>query len=138
MTRELKTGTLGGGYPHWMRRPGGRGQGQYCMGLGHGGPGARGGLAVSLAERPVRLSGKFLGTAVMNLFSAARCHLAGLNTWMDLASRHQPVRVQQPLVERHDRYGLGHLVSRSMQRATPTILRAVEQVHDRAAQTKTT
>ena len=38
---------------------GGRGQGQHRMGLGHGGPGARGGLAVSLAEQPVRLSGEF-------------------------------------------------------------------------------
>jgi hypothetical protein len=34
-------------------------------GLGHGGPGARGGLAVSLAEQPVRLSGKFLDAAVV-------------------------------------------------------------------------
>ena len=31
--------------------------------------------------------------------------------------------------------GSGHLVSRSIQRATPVILRAVEQVHQRAAQT---
>ena len=64
------------------------------------------------------------------------------STWMALASCHQPgrqpVRVQQRLVEIHDRYGLGHLVSRSVQRATPMILRAVEQVHYRAAQTKTT
>ena len=44
---------------------GGGGQGQHRMGLGHGGPDARSGLAVSLAEQPVRLSGKFLGTAVM-------------------------------------------------------------------------
>ena len=42
---------------------GGRGQGQHRIGLGHGGPGARGGLAVSLAEQPVRLSGEFLGAA---------------------------------------------------------------------------
>ncbi len=39
------------------------------------------------------------------------------------------------LAEIHDRYGPGHLVSRSMRRATPMILRAVEQVHHRAAQT---
>ena len=38
-----------------------RGQGQHRMGLGNGGPHARSGLAVSLAEQPVRLSGKFLG-----------------------------------------------------------------------------
>jgi hypothetical protein len=29
---------------------GGRGQGQHRMGLGHGGPGARGGPTISLAE----------------------------------------------------------------------------------------
>ena len=38
------------------------------------------------------------------------------------------VPVEQRLVEIHDRYGPGHLVSRSIQRATPMILRAVEQV----------
>jgi HD domain len=36
--------------------------------------------------------------------------------------------------EIHHRYRPGHLVSRSIQRSTPMILRAVEQVHDRAAQ----
>jgi hypothetical protein len=45
------------------------------------------------------------------------------------------VPVKQRLAEIHDRYGPGHLVSRSIQRATPMILRAVEQVHQRAAQT---
>ena len=33
------------------------------MGLGHGGPGTRSGLAVALAEQSVRLSSKFLGAA---------------------------------------------------------------------------
>ena len=47
----------------------------------------------------------------------------------------QPVRVDRRLAEIQDRYGSGHLVSRSIQRATPLILRAVEQVHQRAAQT---
>ena len=47
----------------------------------------------------------------------------------------QPVPVEQRLAEIHDRYGSGHLVSRSIQRATPMILRAVEQVRQRAAQT---
>ena len=37
------------------------------------------------------------------------------------------------LAEIQRRYGPGHLVSRSIQRATPMILRAVEQVQDRAA-----
>ena len=43
------------------------------------------------------------------------------------------VPVEQRLAEIHDRYGPGHLVSRSIQRATPMILGAVKQVHNRAA-----
>ena len=45
------------------------------------------------------------------------------------------VPVEKRLAEIHHRYGPGHLVSRSIQRATPMIRRAVEQVHDRAART---
>jgi hypothetical protein len=41
----------------------------------------------------------------------------------------------QRLAERQDRYGPGHLVSRSIQHATPMILGAVKQIHHRAAQT---
>jgi hypothetical protein len=37
--------------------------------------------------------------------------------------------------EIHHRYGPGHLVSRSIQRATPMVLGAVEQLHRRAART---
>ena len=47
----------------------------------------------------------------------------------------QPVQVERRLAEIQDRYGPWHLVSRSIQRATPMILCAVEQVHQRAAQT---
>ena len=43
--------------------------------------------------------------------------------------------VERRLAEIHHRYGAGHLVSRSIRRATPMILRAVEQVHNRAART---
>jgi hypothetical protein len=43
------------------------------------------------------------------------------------------VPAERRLAEIHNRYGSGHLVSRSIQRATPMILRAVEQVNDRAA-----
>ena len=42
----------------------------------------------------------------------------------------EPVPVDRRLAEIHDRYGPGHLVSRSIQRATPMILRAVKQVQD--------
>ena len=45
------------------------------------------------------------------------------------------VPAERRLAEIHHRYGPGHLVSRSIQRATPMILRAVEQVHSRAAGT---
>ena len=61
---------------------------------------------------------------------------AGLQAAMqdaDQPVRQPPERVVVRLAEIHDRYGPGHLVSRSIQRATPMILRAVEQVNDRAA-----
>jgi putative nucleotidyltransferase with HDIG domain len=45
------------------------------------------------------------------------------------------IPVDRRLADIHHRYGPGHLVSRSIQRATPMIHRAVEQVHDRAART---
>jgi hypothetical protein len=54
---------------------------------------------------------------------------------MTASSDGQPVSVEQRLAEIHDRYGAGHLVSRSIQRATPMILRVVKQIHQRAAQT---
>jgi len=47
----------------------------------------------------------------------------------------EPVPVERRLAEIHHRYGTGHLVSRSIRRATPMILRAVEQVHGRADRT---
>ena len=43
------------------------------------------------------------------------------------------VHVTRRLAEIHDRYGTGHLVSRSIRRATPLILEAVGQVNARAA-----
>jgi len=45
------------------------------------------------------------------------------------------VPVNHRLAEIHDRYGSGHLVSRSIRRATPLILEAVGQVRARAART---
>jgi hypothetical protein len=43
------------------------------------------------------------------------------------------VQVQNRLADIHDRYGSGHLVSRSIRRATPLILEAVCQVNARPA-----
>jgi hypothetical protein len=45
------------------------------------------------------------------------------------------VPVDRRIAEIHHRYGPGHLISRSIHRATPMILGAVEQVHHRAART---
>ena len=45
------------------------------------------------------------------------------------------VPAEQRLAEIQHRYGAGHLVSRAVQRATPMILSAVEQVQERAART---
>ena len=47
----------------------------------------------------------------------------------------EQVQVHNRLAEIHDRYGSGHLVSRSMRRATPLILEAVDHVHARTAST---
>jgi hypothetical protein len=70
-------------------------------------------------------------------FNPAPDVLASVLTCCDMTTSldGQPVPVEQRLAEIHDRYGPGHLVSRSIQRATPMILSAVEQVHHRAAQT---
>jgi hypothetical protein len=70
-------------------------------------------------------------------FDPAPDALASVLTCCDMTTSPdgQPVQVEQRLAEIRDRYGPGHLVSRSIPRVTPMILRAVEQVHHRAAQT---
>ena len=68
-------------------------------------------------------------------FEPAPQELSDALTYCDMTTSPdgELVPVEQRLAEIHDRYGPGHLVSRSIQRATPMILRAVEQVNDRAA-----
>ncbi len=68
-------------------------------------------------------------------FEPAPYVLSSALTYCDMTTSPvgEPVPVDRRLAEIHDRYGPGHLVSRSIQRATPMILRAVEQVQDRAA-----
>ena len=70
-------------------------------------------------------------------FEPAPQELSDALTYCDMTTSPdgELVSVEQRLAEIHDRYGSGHLVSRFIQRATPMILRAVEQVHQRAAQT---
>jgi putative nucleotidyltransferase with HDIG domain len=70
-------------------------------------------------------------------FDPAPDVLASVLTYCDMTTSPdgQPVPVERRLAEIHDRYGSGHLVGRFIQRATPMILRAVDQVRQRAAQT---
>jgi hypothetical protein len=62
-------------------------------------------------------------------------HLADALTFCDMTTSPdgEHVQVQNRLAEIHDRYGTGHLVSRSIRRATPLILEAVGQVNALAA-----
>ena len=62
-------------------------------------------------------------------FEPAQDVLASVLTCCDMTTSPdgQPVRVERRLAEIHDRYGPGHLVSRSIQHATPMILRAVSR-----------
>ena len=68
-------------------------------------------------------------------FEPAPQVLSSVLTYCDMTTSPggELVPAEQRLAEIHHRYGPGHLVSRSIQRATPMILRAVEQVQDRAA-----
>jgi putative nucleotidyltransferase with HDIG domain len=70
-------------------------------------------------------------------FEPAPDTLSGALTYCDMTTSPdgEPVPVERRLAEIRERYGPGHLASRSIQRATPMILRAVEQTRDRAART---
>jgi hypothetical protein len=68
-------------------------------------------------------------------FEPAPHALSNVLTYCDITTSPdgELVTAEQRLAEIQQRYGPGHLASQSMQRATPMILRAVEQVQDRAA-----
>ena len=68
-------------------------------------------------------------------FEPAPQVLSSVLTYCDMTTSPdgELVPAEQRLAEIQQRYGPGHLVSRSIQRATPMILLAVEQVQDRAA-----
>jgi hypothetical protein len=78
-----------------------------------------------------------LADVLSSEFDPAPDVLASVLTCCDMTTSPdgQPVRVDRRLAEIQDRYGSGHLVSRAIQHATPMILRAVEQVQDRAVRT---
>jgi predicted hydrolase (HD superfamily) len=71
-------------------------------------------------------------------FEPAPDDLSTMLTYCDMTTSPdgEPVPVEQRLAEIHHRYGPGHLVSRSIRRATPMILGAVDQVHHRTARTE--
>ena len=64
-------------------------------------------------------------------FDPAPQPLADALTFCDMTTSPdgEQVHVTRRLAEIHDRYGSGHLVSRSIRRATPLILEAVDHVH---------
>ena|ERR1039457_2484643 len=68
-------------------------------------------------------------------FEPAPHALSSVLTYCDMTTSPdgELVPAEKRLAEIQQRYGPGHLVSRSIQRATPMILRAVEQVQTRAA-----
>jgi hypothetical protein len=70
-------------------------------------------------------------------FEPAPYVLSSVLTYCDMTTSPdgELVTVGWRLAELHHRYGPGHLVSLSIQCATPMILEAVEQVHQRAART---
>jgi hypothetical protein len=68
-------------------------------------------------------------------FAPAPHALSSVLTFCDMTTSpdDESVPVRRRLAEIHHRYGPEHLVSRSIQRATPMIVCAVEQVQDRLA-----
>ena len=76
-----------------------------------------------------------LANVLAREFEPAPQVLSSVLTYCDMTTSPDGklVPVERRLAEIQRRYGPGHLVSRSIQRATPMILRAVEQVQDRAA-----
>jgi putative nucleotidyltransferase with HDIG domain len=70
-------------------------------------------------------------------FTPAPPALSSVLTFCDMTTSPdgEPVPIHRRLAEIQHRYGPEHLVSRSIQRATPMIVRAVEQVQHRTAQT---
>ena len=76
-----------------------------------------------------------LADALSLEFEPAPDELSSVLTYCDMTTSPdgELVPVDRRLAEIQQRYGPGHLVSRTMQRATPMIQRAVEQAQDRSA-----
>jgi putative nucleotidyltransferase with HDIG domain len=82
----------------------------------------------------IEADGRGLADVLSLEFEPAPYALSSVLTCCDMTTSPdgELVPIERRLAEIHHRYGAGHLVSRSIQRATPMIRRAVEQVHDRA------
>ena len=80
---------------------------------------------------PIEAEERGLADILKLEFEPAPDALASALTYCDMTTSPdgEHVSADRRLAEIHDRYGPGHLVSRSIQRATPMILRAVEQSH---------
>ena len=78
-----------------------------------------------------------LAAVLTREFTPPPKELADALTFCDMTTSPdgEHVQVHNRLAEIHDRYGTGHLVSRSIRRATPLILEAVGHVRARAART---
>jgi hypothetical protein len=71
-------------------------------------------------------------------FEAPPQPLADALTFCDMTTSPdgEPMNVDRRLAEIRHRYGSGHLIGRSIRRATPMILQAVGQVHARTASSR--
>jgi hypothetical protein len=78
-----------------------------------------------------------LADALTREFAPPPRPLADALTFCDMTTSPDgdQVQVTHRLAEIHDRYGTSHLVSRSIRRATPLILEAVDHVHARTVRT---
>jgi len=96
------------------------------------------GAGLPLPPRPIPAASQ-LTITTQDVFQRPRWQAPGGAVVIEPAKISHPGELLEPAHreagEIHDRYGPGHLVSPSIQRATPMILRAVEQAHQRAAQT---
>lgn len=85
----------------------------------------------------IEAEGRGLADVLRPEFEPAPYVLSSVLTCCDMTTSPdgELVSVGRRLAGIHHRCGRGHLVSRSIERATPMILRAVEQIHRRAART---
>jgi hypothetical protein len=94
-------------------------------------------LAAHHSRGIIEPSERGLADVLSREFKPAPYALSSMLTFCDTTTSPdgEPVPAEQRLAAIHHRYGPGHLVSRSLQRAMPMILSAVKQARNRAAHT---